>query len=268
MKLKHRVRDLIIFFISISGLGYLHRKVERKKGPLVRVIAFHDVEDVVWFEGVIRLLTEKYNVITPDDFHASRFNPNQINVLITFDDGYQSWVDNCLPILKKFNVKGTFFITSGLIEIAEDMVRADNFMREQLFVSPKKALTWDGVLELHRNGHTIGGHTYSHANLANVTREEQRKEIAEDKHLIESKTGTHLIDFAHPYGRKEHYTNETKDIVSRVGYACAFSAEPGFCQIDGDSYAIPRMLIEKEQSIFSLSQWIEGAYDIFSSMKS
>ena len=103
--MKKLFRDYLIFLFSIIGIVFLYTTYMRIKGPLVRIIAFHYVSNITWFEKVIVMLVSQYNVITPQQFIAREFDAKKINVLITFDDGYQSWIDVCVPVLKKYNLK-------------------------------------------------------------------------------------------------------------------------------------------------------------------
>src|SRR5688572_6643441 len=101
MKAKKKFRNLLIYLIAKTGLVYLYQLHLKSKQPLVRILCFHDVADNLWFENVIKMISLNYHWITPKDFKEKKFASNKINILLTFDDGYQSWIDNCLPILNK-----------------------------------------------------------------------------------------------------------------------------------------------------------------------
>jgi peptidoglycan/xylan/chitin deacetylase (PgdA/CDA1 family) len=70
------------------------------------------------FEKQMGFLSKKYNVISLDDYINMRQNQNTLfpkTVVITFDDG---WKDNYLyafPILKKYMLPVTIFLTAGFI---------------------------------------------------------------------------------------------------------------------------------------------------------
>ncbi len=259
--MKHKIRDSIIFLIDIFGISALYCWRLRKKGPLVRVLAFHDVADKVWFEQVISMLVKNYHILTPEQLHNKDFNREKINILLTFDDGYQSWIDNCLPVLQKFNLKGLFFINSGLLDIAHDEVKVAEYMKNRLLISPKKPLSWDGARKLLAEGHNIGGHTVHHPNLALLSPIELEKEIREDKKKIEDMLQTEPVDFAYPFGRKDNWNTVVLDMVHTCGYAFVYDAESGF--VDTQNYSqIARVCLEKGQSVASVQRWIRGGYDI------
>ena len=205
--MKHKLRDIIVILIDTFGISFLYRQYIRTKSPLVRVIAFHDVADSVWFEEVLTMLITHFNVITPAQFERSEFDHQKINVLLTFDDGYQSWIDNCLPILETYTLKGLFFINSGLLDIAENDDTAD-FIKQRLYISPKEPLTWTGARELIAKGHSVGGHTVTHPHVASLSEPETRKEIVEDKQRIESMLNHTVTHFAYPFGREEDFSEK------------------------------------------------------------
>jgi len=261
----HKLRDLIIWLISISGVSYLYRKYHQKQGSLVRVLCFHDVSDGVWFEEVIKMISENYHLLTPEQFKAKQFSVEKINILLTFDDGYQSWIDNCLPVLNKCHAKGIFFINSGLLDIAEDANKVEGYMRERLLITPKKPLTWEGAKQLVDSGHTIGGHTVSHPNLSKLSAAEAQREINEDKHCLESQLNIILQDFAYPFGTKKHISTDLSKYVKTV-YSYQYSAMTDF--VKWEDGLIPRTLIEKSQPIGQIKGWIKGSYDLWYKLKS
>ncbi len=265
MKIKHNVRDILIFLFSLLGISWCYRKCIRR-GPLVRVVAFHDVPNGEWFESTITTLKDKFHLITPAEFYTKKFHTKKINILITFDDGYQSWVDTALSVLRTHGVTALFFINSGLIDTATNGTDTDTFMRERLRISPKKALSWEGVTSLHDAGHTIGGHTQSHPNLAEVSPEEIFQEIKNDKKNIEEKLEITVTDFAYPFGTHTHIPEGIASIVKEAGYTRAYTAMSGFVGVD-ETFMIPRMCIESDIAPRALTQWTLGAYDLFGMMK-
>lgn len=232
----------------------------------MRIVVFHDVPDRIWFESMIRTLTESFYVISPEMFQAHTFDTARINILITFDDGYASWETVALPVLSKYNLKALFFINSGLIDSARDRAKVTSFMREQLHITPREALSWEGVKKLHVAGHTIGGHARTHKNLASIDGEEVEQEIRTDKVRIEEQLGVKITDFAYPFGTEKHVNETARAVARAVGYTHAYTAISRFVT-KKETFSIPRMCIETDLTPSALKRWISGAYDLFDMIK-
>ena len=72
-------------------------------------------------------------------FHGNR---NKKKIAITFDDGPSEETEGILEILRKYNIKATFFIVGGMIKGKEHLIE-----------------------KAKKEGHEFGNHTYSHKRL-------------------------------------------------------------------------------------------------------
>ncbi len=265
--MKHFFRDLYIWTLDVSGILNISMKRLQKKNPLVRIVVFHDVPDEVWFDEVLQYLSKNTHVLTPDDFYARRFDAGRINTLLTFDDGYASWVSVVLPALQKYGYSGIFFLNSGLLNVSDDAQASDAFFEDRLRITPKPPLTWDGARVLLASGHRIGGHTVSHPVLSSCTYEAGLEEIRSDKARIESELSTVIEDFAYPFGTAAAISPEATLAAKDAGYLRAYTAESGFMSLNGELCMIPRMCLEKSQSITSIDRWMRGGFDLFTKIK-
>lgn len=266
-RIKHRGRDSIIFLSSLLGLTFFYRTFVSLRRPLVRVLVFHDVQDKMWFEEIISHLTQHYHCITPEAYVQGKFDMHRINILMTFDDGYASWVTTCLPILSHYGVKAVFFINSGLIDVSENPEAQKRYVHDRLLLSSRNTLSWEGVKHLSENGHTIGGHTVTHARLSELQEHMQREEILCDKVRIEAVLGKDITMFAYPFGQSTDYARVTKKIVSDTGYTAAFTTKSGFVD-STDIFALSRLCIEDNLPPSHVRRWVGGGYDIFQKLKS
>jgi peptidoglycan/xylan/chitin deacetylase (PgdA/CDA1 family) len=247
-------------------MSALYRIRVRRHGPLVRVVVFHDVTDASWFRGMLELLARRYHVLTPEAFVAKQFDAKRINVLITFDDGYASWTEVCMPIMEEIGVKGIFFANSGLLDAYDDHALQAEFVKERLLLSPRKTLSWSGLQALLHGGHTIGGHTKTHARLSQLQEGEMRAEIRKDKDRIEAVLGASATLFAYPFGNTTDFTFRDTEYVEEVGYTHAFSTEARFVRM-GDVLSVPRLCLEDGLTPKALTQWVEGGYDLYAKSK-
>lgn len=109
----------------LDAYGFLRRKLS--KSPVV-ILLYHRVgpREDIWpslsikpqdFERQIRYLCKAYQVLPLDKLvrYVQRKTLPQKAVVITFDDGYKDNYTYAYPILKKYNVPATIFLTTGHI---------------------------------------------------------------------------------------------------------------------------------------------------------
>ena len=73
------------------------------------------------FEAQIRFLRKRYRVVSLDELYRELQNPETVEqvVAITFDDGYRDTYTAAFPILQKYQVPATIFLTVSSIESGE-----------------------------------------------------------------------------------------------------------------------------------------------------
>jgi peptidoglycan/xylan/chitin deacetylase (PgdA/CDA1 family) len=102
--------------------------IEGKKHPKFQILIYHRVNDdndpffggipVKVFENQMEILYKYFNVYPLGELVERMIN-NDLPwnaIAITFDDGYKDNYDKAYPILKKYNLPATIFLTSGPIE--------------------------------------------------------------------------------------------------------------------------------------------------------
>ncbi|MCM3401271.1 polysaccharide deacetylase family protein [Cytobacillus oceanisediminis] len=98
-------------------------------------------------------------------------------IVLTFDDGPDpAYTPKILDILKKYEVKGTFFI-----------VGENALMHPQL------------VNRIYDEGHEIGNHTFTHPDITSITPSRLRMELNATQRLIQGITGHSMTLFRPPY---------------------------------------------------------------------
>lgn len=90
---------------------------------------------------------------------------------------------------------------------------------EQLF------MTWDQVRRLAQAGMTIGSHTHDHPFLARLSEEDQLRELAESRTILERELGREIVALAYPFGDSGTFDEATKRAARMAGYRLAFSAQ-------------------------------------------
>lgn len=75
--------------------------------------------DVKFFENQIQYFVKNYKILSIDEvvFHIeTQKDLPERSLLLTFDDGYSDHYQYVLPILKKYKLKGAFYIPSSVLE--------------------------------------------------------------------------------------------------------------------------------------------------------
>jgi peptidoglycan/xylan/chitin deacetylase (PgdA/CDA1 family) len=64
------------------------------------------------FEQHLQFYKEYFNIVSLDDLYRGNLSGNKFNICITFDDGYANNYNYVLPLLRKYQLPATFFITA------------------------------------------------------------------------------------------------------------------------------------------------------------
>ena len=120
-------------------------------------------------------------------------------VALSFDDGYIEHYESAFSILKKYNVRATFFIPTGWVSS----------------VDHPGNLTWPQIQEMSRAGMEFGSHAVFHSNLTKLSDEDLKKELEESKKSLEEKTGRSCDLLSYPGG---NYDGRVIEAVKTAGY--------------------------------------------------
>jgi peptidoglycan/xylan/chitin deacetylase (PgdA/CDA1 family) len=142
-------------------------------------------------------------------------------VVITFDDGYADNHDIAAPILERFGLPATFFLTVGFLgtscRFAHDLRSPHTFAN----------LSWNQVRSLEARGFEIGSHGWSHRNLAACTLDEARDEILRSGAELTRQLGPGVRAFAYPFGARADITPEVVQEILQAGFTLVLSAYGG-----------------------------------------
>ena len=128
-----------------------------------------------------------------------RVNTEEKEIALTFDINWteEEHLDEILQVLKKYDVKGTFFIMGGWINYTDDN-------KEKL-------------KNIYNDGHEIGNHSYIHPNFVNITEERMNDELQKTEDIIYETIGCNTKLFRFPSGS---YNEKALNYVLSKGYKC------------------------------------------------
>jgi peptidoglycan/xylan/chitin deacetylase (PgdA/CDA1 family) len=236
---------LLFYYLGFSRIRNLIFHFQHK--AVANVLIFHDIVDkeIVSFEKKMHFLKQNTNVVSVDDFFSGKLSQEKINTVITFDDGFRSWLCGVIPILQKLKLSATFFISSGFLNLSRE--KQTEFIRTKLLANQRTlsrdtcGLRDEDVKRIVEEGFIVGGHTLNHYNLANlIDRDILKYEIAEDKARLEHITGRRVEYFAYPFGAYHNPIINITEVLKQVGYRGAMTTVPGLNKFGSDPFMLNR----------------------------
>lgn len=183
------------------------------------------------FEAQLEALKERgLRGIGVDDFFACLQRGCDLNrvVLVTFDDGYADQFTYALPILLRYHMTATFFITTGSVGVA-------------------RHLTWHEIQTMAAEGMSVGGHNFRHIGLAALSDSAQSFQI--ERCVEDLRTFAHVfpVAYAYPGGSLDRYA---ADVLEREGIVLAFTTDPRYTRVGVDArYELTRVRVTPRMSI-------------------
>jgi peptidoglycan/xylan/chitin deacetylase (PgdA/CDA1 family) len=128
--------------------------------------------------------------------------------------------------------------------LQQDFIRS---VEQSLEVEPAEAphgymMTWEQVRTLKKAGHTIGGHTVTHPNLAQVSEGEAHFEITECKKKLEQEMTGPIDDFSYPHpALNPQWSKQTLEITRQAGFKSAALTTCGPVRSGDEPLALKRI---------------------------
>ena len=150
-------------------------------------------------------------------------------VILTFDDGYRDAYENALPLLKKYGMRGTFFIVTDFIHAGHPAY-----------------MTWPMVQAMNDAGMSIENHSRSHADLRRRNDDFLVWQILGAIESIQAYTGKRPQFFCYPGG---FFDDNTVRVARSASILAAVTTQYGKTHSLGDAMLWSRVRVRGEGTL-------------------
>lgn len=172
--------------------------------------------------------------------------PLDRTIVLTFDDGYEDFHSQALPVLSRHGFTATVFVTSGWVQ---DDVEWPGVRR------PGRMLSWGQVAEVAAAGIEIGAHSCRHPQLDQITPDRLREELYASKARLEEKLAMPVPGVAYPFG----YSNaQVRETARAAGYGYGHAVRNLIASPGADPFAIPRLTVHRTTTLAEFRAMVDG----------
>ena len=151
---------------------------------------------VALIQGIVKVLPDSItvsNTVNGRELPIYCVQTEKPQIALSFDAAWGNEdTAKILEILKKHNVKVTFFMTGGWVESYPDDVKA-----------------------ILADGHDLGNHSENHKNMSQLSDSECEEELMAVHRKVQELTGYEMFLFRPPYG---DYDNDVIKVAKKCGY--------------------------------------------------
>jgi peptidoglycan/xylan/chitin deacetylase (PgdA/CDA1 family) len=184
------------------------------------VLAYHLVDQrmdagIAWisprrFERQIAWLAENgYRSLTVSELLHRDNHAGAKQIVITFDDGYQSLLKYALPILSRYDFRATVFVVTAY-------VGQTNGWDVKFFLPRLRHLDWGELRALLAAGWEIGSHSLQHDYLPLLSDHQLQRDLSLSRQMLQDHLGAPAHHLSLPFGRGD---SRVYQAAKKAGYA-------------------------------------------------
>ena len=178
------------------------------------------------FEEQVNIIKKSgYKFLNPNNFHKI-YDKEKLEktILLSIDDGYDSFYKHAWPYLKNNQIPFLIFISTEA-------------------VGKKGYMGWKEIKEIEKYDYvTIGNHSHSHDYLVNFSYDEFKKDIEKSIKIFEDNLGYNPKFFSYPFGE---WDLAQKKFISK-NFDFGFGQHSGVIDLNKDKYELPRFPINEK----------------------
>jgi peptidoglycan/xylan/chitin deacetylase (PgdA/CDA1 family) len=237
--------SLCVFMASGIRDFFLRLLGKQRKGSCV-VVYYHSIprEQRERFAHQLDTLLRRAKPVSLGD--RLTLEPGVRYAGVTFDDGFENFVDVALPELTKRAIPSTVFV------IAHALGKAFGPDGQA-----ERVMSAQQVRDLPTHLVTIGSHTLRHPFLPRLSDQDSRFEIMESRNEIERILNRKVLIFSFPYGG---FSEKLVEFCREAGYQCVFTTLPGFAFENPDEFVVGRVRVDPDDWPLEFHLKLAGAY--------
>jgi peptidoglycan/xylan/chitin deacetylase (PgdA/CDA1 family) len=188
----------------------------------------------------------------PADLRQGRLTPG-LTVVVTFDDGFASVVENAMPELFKRGIPFTIFYPTGSWDSRPNWIKNPQHPSWSERVLSKEELRTIAAHPLV----TIASHSINHPNFLRIDQATARNEFTQSRAELERVLGRRVDLFSFPHGA--HDTTLVQMALD-AGYRGIFTVEPTCINATRDPFLAGRFAVEPDDWSAEFRLKVSGAY--------
>jgi len=174
-------------------------------------------------------------------------------VVLTFDDAFEDFYHNALPILVDRGFHATLFIPT-------DYVGKTGTWLHEVGEDRRPIVGWNQLEEIRSSGIECASHGDRHIPLDRALTETVRSDVTRSKIILEDRLGSEVLSFAYPHG----YLNpRVKQIVQEAGFTSAYAIRYKVSSLRDDHFALPRLIVLPSPNLSQFAKLVAGRQFLF-----
>jgi peptidoglycan/xylan/chitin deacetylase (PgdA/CDA1 family) len=170
---------------------------------------------------------------------------------VTFDDAYQSVIQNALPELEKRTIPCALFVVTNFLGQFAPWSGTPGFSRDD------RCITVEQLVGLSSDLVLIGSHTMTHPYLPSLAEDAARRELSESRRLLQQVIQREVRLFAFPHGA---FNASLVACCQEAGYERVFSIERTMAFSGAQEYVIGRVSTDPTDWSLEFRLKLLGAY--------